>query len=260
MFILNRYSFMLYAVMQLACLFSRNMTDIGCRDLDFTASLVFGKIMVDSMTKLLSILRVYALFGQKRSLFILLCPFIIADIVVGFLHYCGIIFSLTLARTARHIMQSRKSGIRSVAEVVLRDASLIIDRGSVALSGQVAHLPNVLINRFVLNLRAYSNRTQHSGKSPSTNATAPSLGRLSFAESRFIGNMGAPLDPRVDPLTTLVPVIYDYEKGAQLVLCLRGGEAGGVEKKAAGQSRDIQISLNHCVNIPFLVWQLKHCW
>lgn len=94
-------------------------------------------------------------------------------------------------------------------------------------------LPNLLINRFVLNLRAFSGSTvQHSGKGPS-NTTVNTLSVPKFAENRFIGNMGAPLDPNQwdelwddvnevedeggessweilegeNPLTTLVPVV-----------------------------------------------------
>jgi hypothetical protein len=37
------------------------------------------------------------------------------------LTFDSIIFILTLVRTVGHIMQSRKSGVHSIAEVVLRD-------------------------------------------------------------------------------------------------------------------------------------------
>ncbi|KAF9078257.1 hypothetical protein BDP27DRAFT_1207250, partial [Rhodocollybia butyracea] len=105
---------------------------------------------------------------------------------------------------------------------------------STVINSFLTSLENILINRFVLNLRAFSNRTiQHSVKAPS-NTTAPPLSVLDFAENRFLGNIGAPLDYNqwddvdeledeveqgdenieleipdntVNPLTTLVPVV-----------------------------------------------------
>ncbi|KAF9066216.1 hypothetical protein BDP27DRAFT_1365829 [Rhodocollybia butyracea] len=290
----------------------------NCRDLSFVGR-VTGSTS-DAAMKLLSVLRVYALFGQKRPLLILLCPFIIADVVGGFLIWFSAptintqgtylepfapclssgggfeteispgqpspsyyivavispflqltfdttIFILILVKTAGHLMQSRKAGIHSIAEVVLCDGRLltwnIVNRHSVLLAsifpGTMSNtwlefediidpflsvLANILIIHFVLNLRAFSNRTiQHSSEGPS-NAIAPPLSTLDFAENRFLGNIGAPLDYNqwdnvdeietevkrgvymsvadieleipdntVDPLNTLVPVIYDDEKG-----------------------------------------------
>lgn len=43
--------------------------------------------LTERQSLVLAILRVYALFGQKWSLFILLCPFIIADIVIAIIVY-----------------------------------------------------------------------------------------------------------------------------------------------------------------------------
>ncbi|KAF9056901.1 hypothetical protein BDP27DRAFT_1372988 [Rhodocollybia butyracea] len=262
LFILSRYSFLLFAVIRPVVIIAGYMSSTSCRDLEFTEHVISS--VACAATKLLSILRVYALFGQKRSLFIVLCLFIIADIAVDFLSWflitittsqgtfdepfspCfgtggnlefeilnivspllqlafdSIIFILTLARTARHVMQSRKFGFRSIAEVVLRDGTLYfftifiiasiqvtitldsLLSGSI-MSNTAAHvtlvvsaflgvLPNLLINRFVLNLRAYSNRTiQHSVNGPSG--------------------------------TTALPLIYDYEKGSviSLVPMQRGG-------------------------------------
>ncbi|KAF9065651.1 hypothetical protein BDP27DRAFT_1424633 [Rhodocollybia butyracea] len=167
-------------------------------------------------------------------------------------------------------MHSRKSGIWSIAEVVLCNGTLyfftISAISSVATaSGITSIFPGpmsdawfnvmsitdqffpilipILIHHLVLNLRAFASHTvQHSGKAPS-NTTAPPLSTLDFAENRFLGNIGAPLDynqwdnidelkireeeniewkmpdKTVDPLTTLVPVIYDLEKGGQSDLC-----------------------------------------
>jgi len=265
-------------------------------------------------TKLLSILRVYALFGQKRSLLILLCPFVIADLVAGFLSWFSgtvttsqgtyaqpfspcfdsgqgleleiwtsvspllqltfdsIIFILTFIRTSHQVIQARKSGVYTIAKVILRDGILYffaifiiasiqatITLGSLWSNGTISNtvaqatvvassflnvLPNLLINRFVLDLRAFSGRTvQHSGKRPSSTIMVTALSAPNFAENRLIGNMGAPLDPDqwdeahvfecvseikhkydwdgdrvVDPLTTLVPVIYDFEMGSTINL------------------------------------------
>ncbi|KAF9065620.1 hypothetical protein BDP27DRAFT_1450104 [Rhodocollybia butyracea] len=248
------------------------MPATGCRDIVFT--LLTFNIVADVATKSLSVLRVYALFGQKQSLLILLCPFIIGNIAANFLLLfsvtagtsrgtyaqpfgsClptgntervqmleiimpltqlildGIIFILTSIRTVHHIMQSRRSGIHSIAEVVLRDGTLyfftifiitgiqttiiLSIRTTLSLHFDFPSpisnaaelvllittilttvLPNILINRFVLNLRAFSNHiavAEHSGEGPS-GKMVPILSELSFAESRFIGNMGAPLDP-----------------------------------------------------------------
>ncbi|KAF9060819.1 hypothetical protein BDP27DRAFT_1370200 [Rhodocollybia butyracea] len=290
---------------------------LSCRDL-YSGAFFFGSIS-GAATKLIFILRVYALFGQKRSLLILLCPFIIADIIGAFLMrfstiviasqgtyvesfsscfwtgnfelqilsvvvltsiilnascqiiyilvevvhpflqltFDSIIFVLTLFRMVHHHMRTRKSGIHSITEVILHDGiqtalalELVLSGGIVSNNAEGAALvvnnltlnvlPNLLINRFVLNLRAFSNRTiQHSSKGPS-DISIPTLNALSFAENRFLGNIGASLDfnqwdeveePEtgveredgdigwenldrvVNPLTTLVPVIYNYEKG-----------------------------------------------
>ncbi|KAF9072031.1 hypothetical protein BDP27DRAFT_1401030 [Rhodocollybia butyracea] len=260
--------------------------------------------ITDAAVKLLPILRVYALFGQRRSLLILLCPFMIADVVIDTLLLFSssaitsqgtddepfasclvnagleweiIIFILTLIKTAGHIMQSRKLGTHSIAEVVLHDGSLYfftifmiasLDSASgiaaifpgtmsdtwnniCGMSGQFFDvLIPILIHHLFFNLRAFSDHTvQYSGKAPS-NTTASPLSALDFAENRFLGNIGAPLDYNqwdnvdelentgdgsiseweildntVDPLTTLVPVIYDYEKGeaVRLVPIHKGG-------------------------------------
>ncbi|KAF9064640.1 hypothetical protein BDP27DRAFT_1450649 [Rhodocollybia butyracea] len=310
-FILNRYigllSLLFLLVSANISLPGQTLTYTSCRDLGLVARIAASAN--GATMKLLSILRVYALFGQRRSLLILLCPFIIVDIIGAILLWSvaiinttqgtylepfapclflsannfeaemfiiifpflqltfdSIIFILTLVQTAGHIMQSRKSHIHSIAEVVLSDGSLYffiifiitsIDSAFVFASivpgplsdtlGAVADssvsflnaLTNILINRLVLNLRAFSSRTvQHSGQAP-VSPTAPPLGALDFAENRFLGNIGAPLDYNqwdddelesevdqrdgdteweildntVDPLTTLVPVIYDHEKG-----------------------------------------------
>ncbi|KAF9059539.1 hypothetical protein BDP27DRAFT_1371365 [Rhodocollybia butyracea] len=236
---------------------------LSCRGLYFTAYFF----------AILSILRVYALFGQKRSLLILLCPFVIADIVDAFLAWFSttvtasqgtyaepfsscfwggnsseleicqliyilaevlllllrltfesIIFILTLIRTVHHLMQTRKYGINSIAEVVLRNGILyfftifittsipatFVLSDTVFSGGMILNkaegvtfmfnasslnvFANLLINRFVLNLRAFSHRTVQSSSKGSSNTNTPTLSALSFAESRFIGNMGAPLD------------------------------------------------------------------
>ncbi|KAF9061706.1 hypothetical protein BDP27DRAFT_1428694 [Rhodocollybia butyracea] len=178
----------------------------------------------------------------------------------------SIIFILTLVRTVRHVMQSRKSGTHSIAEIVLHDGtlyffiilistsigaaldlnlffplkaqtSLVEQQVLVIIVSFLSILPNILINRFVLNLWVFSNRAiQDYGLDPS-DTTSPPLSRLDFAENQWLGNIGAPLDPdqwdevdepenqaenrleqggwelAVGPLTTLVPVIYDYDKG-----------------------------------------------
>ncbi|KAE9391803.1 hypothetical protein BT96DRAFT_945092 [Gymnopus androsaceus JB14] len=332
LFLLSRYSFMLFAAMQLVLFLPGYMTAMRfvCLLSVSEDGLTLGIIAV------LVILRVYALFGQKWLLFILLCPFIIADIIIAiisdvFTHskflvivpgyyqprnvrrailamfrywweyfsrvsdfffflmfircidcfiisnassFDTIIFLLTFARTAGHIMQSRKMGAHSITEVVLRDGTLyflqvlyFFKHSTIFIVGGIqaaivillsdaaaetstivspffAILPNLLINRFVLNLRAFSDSTvQHSGKGPS-NTTVNTLSVPNFAENRFIGNMGAPLDLNqwddlwddvnevedeggesswatlkgADPLTTLVPVVYDYEKGGAVSL------------------------------------------
>ncbi|KAF9064634.1 hypothetical protein BDP27DRAFT_1367049 [Rhodocollybia butyracea] len=241
-FILSRYSLLLHQILFLAgnlALPGQTLTNTSCRDL-----ILVGRVFSstnDATMKLLSILRVYALFRQKRSLLILLCPFIIVDVISGILL---IIFILTLVQTAHHIIESRKSGIYSIAEVVLCDgidtafgvASIYTSSNTWELVADTINpclevLSNILINRFVLNLRAFSNQTvQHSGKAP-FDTTAPPLSTIDFAENRFLGNIGAPLDYNqwdnadelenededieweivdnmVDPLTTLVPVIY----------------------------------------------------
>ncbi|KAF9061642.1 hypothetical protein BDP27DRAFT_1369502 [Rhodocollybia butyracea] len=315
-FILNRYSFMLFEAMQLVSFLSKNMTDtrFSCKNLGFTEYIV-GSI-AEIAHQLLSILRVYALFGQKRSLFVLLCLFIVADAIVGSLTwfsyasvtssqgtlvepftaclaingdrtiiwnsvrpilqltFTSTIFALTLARTARPIMESRKLVEWSTAKLVINaymrigtlcfftiliiagiQAAIMLDSvfsgRVISTKGRNSRLPNLLINRFVLNLRSYSDRTvQHSGNSPSDTTAFP-LGGLKFAENGFIGNMGTGtldsvqwdnlygvsnevehtsdrhrnreiLDRVVDPLTTLVPVIYDYDKGGPRDTCSWG--------------------------------------
>ncbi|KAF9062274.1 hypothetical protein BDP27DRAFT_1368983 [Rhodocollybia butyracea] len=256
--IMSRYSLLLAQVFQMIFnikLPGQTLTDTSCG-----AAYLISQISYDTTevaVNLLSILRVYALFGQKRSLLILLCPFIIATVVldillllfsspftsqgtddepftsclvnagleleIGQLIYIlvmvispllrlifdSIIFILTLIKMAGYIMQSRKSGTHSIAEVVLRDGSLYFLHPSFqgySITGQ------------------YFNITY-------SNTTAPPLSTLDFAANRFLGNIGAPkldynqwdiideleingdrnieweiLDNTVDPLTTLVPV------------------------------------------------------
>ncbi|KAF9073423.1 hypothetical protein BDP27DRAFT_301139 [Rhodocollybia butyracea] len=100
LFVLNRYSFLLHAAIQLAISLPGEMTSISCRNL-VVASRVSSSV-ADAATKLLSILRVYALFGQKRSLFFLLCPFIIVNIVFTFL----VCFSATVTTSRGTIAES----------------------------------------------------------------------------------------------------------------------------------------------------------
>ncbi|KAF9064899.1 hypothetical protein BDP27DRAFT_1450505 [Rhodocollybia butyracea] len=328
LFILNRYGFLFATVIQLPFYLPGNMTDTSCGNFGYTSLVFYG--MTGAVGRLLSSLRVYALFGQKRSLLILLSLYIIAYEIADFsltfpglkmitsqgtiaepflqcimqndssefnemwiigsplamLAFDSTILILTLVRTFHHVMQSRKSGIRSIAEVILRDGTLyffpqsciyllpslyLLD--SMLLGDAVSFpleqaesiilqflkiLPTLLINHFILNLRAFGNgTTQHSGTAPSTSGTTatPPLSALNFAENRFIGNIGAPLDPNqwdevgevenaveqrfrfgnieweipdraVDPLTTLVPVIYDYEKGGAVRFVPMQREAG----------------------------------
>ncbi|KAF9064219.1 hypothetical protein BDP27DRAFT_1426068 [Rhodocollybia butyracea] len=185
----------------------------------------------------------------------------------------SIIFILTLVRTIRHVRNSRKYGFHSIAEAVLHDGilyfltifiaasieaavelNLLIFPGAViSIAGEqvsaiivpllsmYGSLPGLLLNRFVLNLRTFSNlhAVQYSGQGHSK--TTP-LSARHFADNRWIGNIGAPLDPNqwdevdkqetsdgvdqgdgeiegkflhvvVDPLSTLVPVIYEDGKG-----------------------------------------------
>ncbi|KAF9064647.1 hypothetical protein BDP27DRAFT_1450655 [Rhodocollybia butyracea] len=337
-FLFSRYSFLSCVVMQLVTFLPGNMTDTRCRHLNFTA-FVFACV-AGAAAKLLFILRVYAVFGRKRSLLILLSPFIIVGIVGAALIYSNhqqrntygailamfwewvkpsvsnvsmstpflppvlyivapffgltfdsVIFILTLIPTAHHIMQLRTSGISSVAEVILRDGTLyfftlfitsgieaafalhsvfssgirsVFSGGIISNAGEpvalivtafLGVLPNLLINRFVLNLRAFSNPTnssQYSGKD-SSYAIISARSVPNFAESRFIGNMGAPLDHdqwdevndrenevnhgdevdgreipnrTLDPLTTLVPVIYGNEKGCPITFVPMEWERG----------------------------------
>ncbi|KAF9060724.1 hypothetical protein BDP27DRAFT_1452554 [Rhodocollybia butyracea] len=281
LFILCRYSFLPLAVLELV-VFSQKMTSISCRDLNL-ALLVFSSI-TGATEKLLSVLRVYALFSKKRPLLlVLLCPLVIADVVNAFLAWfslritttkgtnielfspCAInegleyemltlvspllqltfatvVFILTLVRTVRHIIESRKSGIHSIAELVLRDGTLyfftifVIDSilAAFALNSMfaakpeqaftnivspfLAVLPNILINRFVLNLRVFSNRTiQHSVKVPS-DTTAPPLGASDCSENRFIGNMAAPLGPTKSSADPSLPVVkpVDFDRAGAI--------------------------------------------
>ncbi|KAF9062187.1 hypothetical protein BDP27DRAFT_1233938, partial [Rhodocollybia butyracea] len=79
--IMSRYSLLLAQVFQLIFnikLPGQTLTDTSC-----SAAYLISQISYDTTevaVKLLSILRVYALFGQRRSLLILLCPFIIATL------------------------------------------------------------------------------------------------------------------------------------------------------------------------------------
>ncbi|KAF9061641.1 hypothetical protein BDP27DRAFT_1485869 [Rhodocollybia butyracea] len=281
-FILNRYGFLLFEVMLLVPSLSK-------------MSIVGG--ITDGATKLLAILSVYALFGQKRSLFVLLCLFIVADIIVGSLmwfSYTSVTssqgtlaepFTACLAINGDHtiiwssvqpILQltfnsimfilapyiSSVDAARPIPSTIFITASIQASimlnsvlssrvmsakeaQLTVTISSFLNILPNLLINRYVLNIRAYSNRTvQHSGNGPTNITGVFPLGRINFSENPFIGNsMGAPLDPAqwddvdelrsevehgerdsdweiinrvVDPLTTLVPVIYDHDKGGPI--------------------------------------------
>ncbi|KAF9067117.1 hypothetical protein BDP27DRAFT_935538 [Rhodocollybia butyracea] len=89
LFILCRYSFLPLAVLHLV-VFSQKMTSISCRDLNL-ALLVFSSI-TGATEKLLSVLRVYALFSKKRPLLlVLLCPLVIADVILWV--YVGVVLA-----------------------------------------------------------------------------------------------------------------------------------------------------------------------
>ncbi|KAF9064642.1 hypothetical protein BDP27DRAFT_1367057 [Rhodocollybia butyracea] len=257
----------------------------SCRDLNLMLSVT--STINDVAMGLLSILRVYALFGQKRCVLILLCPYIIVVVVYAFLLWFSssvatsqgtdvelltpcllnsgfefeilniispliqlafdiIIFILILVRTAGHIKQSRKSGTHSIAEVVLRDDSLYFFIGAAFSIASI--FPGTNSNPWfeannIVDPFFNVHTVQHSGQALA-NTTTP-FSALNFAENRFLGNIGAPLDynqwddvdeleneaelegdgdigqgipDRVDPLITLVPVIYDHEKGGPVRL------------------------------------------
>ncbi|KAF9059597.1 hypothetical protein BDP27DRAFT_1238418, partial [Rhodocollybia butyracea] len=100
-FILSRYSFLLSKVMQLYVLpLPARMTDTSCRNIHNAATAIIT--ISGSTMEVLSVLRVYALFGQRRSLLILLCPFIIARMII-FLLVCPLC-TASLRYIFRHSM------------------------------------------------------------------------------------------------------------------------------------------------------------
>ncbi|EIM89211.1 uncharacterized protein STEHIDRAFT_154890 [Stereum hirsutum FP-91666 SS1] len=125
------------------------------------------------------------------------------------------VFAVTLFKTVHQVIAMRKFGHRSIAEVVLRDGTLYfitivllavaatilnllsISQGSSQAFNVMSEimapffsvLPNILTNRLVLNLRNVDqNRSTHS----SALETRPF--EAAPARSRFLGNIGEPLD------------------------------------------------------------------
>ncbi|EIM91102.1 uncharacterized protein STEHIDRAFT_107732 [Stereum hirsutum FP-91666 SS1] len=123
------------------------------------------------------------------------------------------IFAMTVFKTYRHLLEMRKHGQKSITEVLLRDAyprrSLLSIVFTVAvanlalllppsetwlqlgevLSGYFSVLTNLLINRLYLNIRAlnHSRSTKFSRED--------GVPRPISVGNRFLGNIGAPLDP-----------------------------------------------------------------
>ncbi|EIM89204.1 uncharacterized protein STEHIDRAFT_154884 [Stereum hirsutum FP-91666 SS1] len=178
--------------------------------------------------------------------------------------------------TYQHVMEMRRLGQKGITELILRDGIMyflavsVIQGANTALSLQAivlgstetsltianivtpfnALLPNLFVNRLVLNLRLYSQQQESSESS--------SLPGIAFVQNRFLGNIGAPLDhdqwdsilddvfedaagdggadasghgvygegwaTRPNANTTLVPVIYDEENSGAI-------EMVGIERR-----------------------------
>ncbi|EIM85212.1 uncharacterized protein STEHIDRAFT_111839 [Stereum hirsutum FP-91666 SS1] len=162
------------------------------------------------------------------------------------------IFILTVTKTWRHVLESRKIGQSGVTHIFLRDvtrrpganwAKSLSTQGPYILSLSLCHhigeeifptamhiartdalgqinvlgnddsfylselmisgldaplsmLPNLIVNRLVLSLRAYSSQLHGTGSDPSP------VSEIRFSQNRFLGNIGAPLcfDEDVDSL------------------------------------------------------------
>ncbi|EIM83441.1 uncharacterized protein STEHIDRAFT_113570 [Stereum hirsutum FP-91666 SS1] len=121
------------------------------------------------------------------------------------------VFAVTVFKVYRHALEMRKFGQISVTKILLRDGEditlitvfivLVLAMAELALTLDLSQastsletmmqgynfiLPNLLVNHLYLNIRAFnrSHFTEHND-----------LPQHSFARNRFLGNIGAPLDP-----------------------------------------------------------------
>ncbi|EIM82967.1 uncharacterized protein STEHIDRAFT_160579 [Stereum hirsutum FP-91666 SS1] len=270
-FLVNRYCFGMSLILQLVIGSPVSATDKSCNALAISEAIL--QITATISTNLLFTLRVYAICGQSRAVLCMALTMILArfgvnlwqnaptDIVTAVLPlaFDAYVFGITVFKTYGHVTQMRKQGQRSITEVLLRDGILYFFIVSVAsaanlalqlaaladkdteasllwsevLSNYLIVLPNLLANRLYLNLRVLAD--------PGSTMTSghKDMPEPAFAHNRFLGNIGAPLDPNwwetrfeddyadhsttsrlsgqdgpmVSPegngQTTLIPVVYD---------------------------------------------------
>ncbi|KAF5350943.1 hypothetical protein D9757_014382 [Collybiopsis confluens] len=121
LFILNRYSFLLFLPIALVEITPGNSTDQG----------------------------VYAIYNKSRIILALATP------CIAFA-FDAFISGLTILRTIRHAISMRRLGQASVTETALFAGNNISTIWTVIIPFFNISLPNILISRLVLNLRTFS--------------------------------------------------------------------------------------------------------
>ncbi|EIM86080.1 uncharacterized protein STEHIDRAFT_111622 [Stereum hirsutum FP-91666 SS1] len=257
-FLLNRYIFGIYLIM--ITLFSSpgSVSDESCSALSILASSF----------------QVVALFTTNPNIVVVALPLVLDTLV----------FAITLIKLYRHFLEMRGYNQRSLSGLLLRDgilyffvvftiaaANLAFEVNSVLNGSQTQELlseilqpyfnlaPNLLINRLYLNLRAINH--QSDTVTPEHNG----MPEMAFAQDRFLGNIGAPLDPdwwnaqfdddegdgdelaiqdgSITPtgnngVTTLVPVVYEGEGHGDIEMVLIQRES---ETPMVGPSRSVEV-------------------
>ncbi|KAJ3805350.1 hypothetical protein F5876DRAFT_17795, partial [Lentinula aff. lateritia] len=217
LFLINRYMFFLFLVLQAVFNLPGNGTDKQCQA-ETTMALVCETIALIA-TNALFALRVYAIYNKNKVILGITLVFIISKfgldilsmvvkksistigsqyqefsrcggtasnsfleqlaIVFLILGYDIFIFMLTAIKTMQHAVEMQRLGEPGITQVIIRDGQYC-----------TTILPNLLISRLMLNLRTYS----EPGNTTISKGQQTHVSSLNFASNQMLGNIGAPLD------------------------------------------------------------------
>ncbi|KAJ3885029.1 hypothetical protein GG344DRAFT_83197 [Lentinula edodes] len=209
-FILNRYLFLFSVMSSIAINMPGSSGDIICRNLYNIDNIV--PVVTTISTNVLFTLRVYALYAENIWILVVASAFIITRLA---LDIWNIVFDHgistqgsqyeSLSRCTLFIEDSA-ANITTIAAAIVAAIEAVFQIMSfpkldvqlstvdTAFDSIVAPyfvvLPNLLINRLVLNLRVFGGN--------STQSTTADLSDPVFAHNNVIGNIGAPVDSGQD--------------------------------------------------------------
>ncbi|KAF5389713.1 hypothetical protein D9757_005948 [Collybiopsis confluens] len=165
LFILNRYSFLLFLSIALVKTTPGNSTDQECQIL-YNSSEVLELLSV-GMTSALFTLRVYAIYNKSRII-----------LVVSALLITFRLFTDTVFLIFSPVYSTSGSAFEKFSRCEGQFKDTLLFNHS---------LPNILISRLVLNLRAFSSLEETRSQRITT------ISGMNFATNRMLGNIGAPL-------------------------------------------------------------------